>query len=87
MGAVTEEVGVNLEGVEVVVVVRSGRERSEDDRSATNVTWTEVAKLGSPSGTQRQTKFSGNEVADTAHEVVCPSFSRHCSKCAVSSHR
>ena len=43
---------MNLEGVEVVVVVRSGRERSEDDRSATNVTWTEVAKLGSPSGIQ-----------------------------------
>ena len=44
MGEVSEEVGVNLEGVEVVVVVRSGRERSVDDRSATNVTWTEVAK-------------------------------------------
>ena len=52
MGEVSEEVGVNLEGVEVVVVVRGGRERSVDDRSATNVTWIEVAKLVSPSGSK-----------------------------------
>ena len=65
---------MNLEGVEVVVVVRSGRERSEDDRSATNVTWTEVAKLGSPSGIQRQTRFLGNRSAGHGTRSQCPLF-------------
>ena len=60
---------MNLEGVEVVVVVRSGRERSVDDRSATNVTWTEVAKLTQPSGTEGQTKFLGRS---EALEVLAP---------------